>query len=339
MKTYPCACGAELFATNTECSHCGRPAGWCDVCHRLVSVTDGRCDGAGCGCVVVRCGNGEQYNVCNGMVTPTNGASGLCSSCQRTHVIPDLTVGINVERWRVMERAKRRLLYELRQLGFGPAELDGDQPLVFEFKADTPAEKVITGHANGVITLNLAEADPVYRERQRAKFAEPQRTIIGHLRHEFGHFWYMKLVEGERDDAFKQLFGNPDNPTYATAMPLYYEEGPPSDWQEYYVSEYASAHPWEDFAETAGFYQDAMAMIDTLRAQVPSLAPQPAADFAELLSSYQQAGISLNEIARTMGLTDTVPEVISALVLEKLRFVHDSLPAQNSIAPVASKSA
>lgn len=328
-----------LFATNTECSQCGRQVGWCDACSHLVSTTGGRCDQLGCREVVIRCANGEQYDACNGLVTPDNGAAGLCGSCQRTRVVPDLTVGVNVERWRVMERAKRRLLYELRQLGFGPEVLDGDRPLVFEFKADTPAEKVITGHADGVITLNLAEADPVYREKQRAKFAEPQRTIIGHLRHEFGHYWYMKLVEGQRDAEFKWLFGDPDNPTYATAMPLYYEEGPPDNWREYFVSEYASAHPWEDFAETTGFYQDAMAMIGTLRSQMPALAPPPTADFAEQLASYQQAGIALNEIARTMGLTDTVPEVISELVLEKLRFVHGTVPAEQAMVAPESRTA
>lgn len=331
MKNYACACGSELFLPNTECARCGRRVGWCDACRRLTSVgDDGRCENTECRQSVARCLNRERYEVCNGLVIPENGSKGLCHSCRRTTVIPDVMVSGNLARWRALERAKRRLLVELAQIGFTDEVLDGPLPLVFEFKADTTDERVMTGHADGVITINLAEADPVHREQARQQFGEPQRTIIGHLRHEFGHYWWQTQIQGHLDDEFCQLFGDPAAPTYAEAMPRYYEQGPPADWRENYISQYASAHPWEDFAETAGFYLDAMAMIDTLRTRVPSLAPPRGVDFGEQLTSFMAAGIALNEITRTMGLIDVVPEVVCDPVIEKLQFVHRSTPLVRS---------
>lgn len=328
MKNYACACGTELFLPNTECAKCGRRVGWCDACGRLTSVgDDGRCENLECRQSVSRCLNRERYEVCNGLVIPENGSKGLCLSCRRTQIIPNVNVPGNVDRWRVLERAKRRLLVELAQLGFKDEVLDGPLPLLFEFKADTDDERVMTGHTDGVITINLDEADPVHREKARQQFGEPQRTIIGHLRHEFGHYWWQTQVQGKFDEEFRELFGDHTNPSYIDAMPRYYEQGPPADWRENYISQYASAHPWEDFAETAGFYQDAMAMLETLRTRMPAFAPPRHADFDEQLTSFMAAGIALNEITRTMGLIDVVPEVVSDPVIEKLRFVHRTTPA------------
>jgi hypothetical protein len=232
-----------------------------------------------------------------------------------------------IQKWKVLETAKRRFLYDIHQLGFDQRYLDRGWRLVFEFKADTPDEHVITGHADGVITINLAEADPVQREQARQKFGEPHRTVIGHLRHEFGHYWWLREVKNCCEPEFFERFGDHNHPSYADAMPQYYEQGPPADWQQSYISEYASSHPWEDFAETAGFYQDMMAMLDTLRAVMPEQSVSVEAPLEEQMQAYFAAGISLNELSRTMGITDLVPEVVSPAVVSKLAWIHELRPA------------
>jgi hypothetical protein len=331
MKTFTCHCGQTLFAANTECSACGRLVGWCDACGRLTSVgPDGACDYPDCGGTLRVCPNRAKYEACTGLVVAGDPPRTLCRCCRRSRVIPDTSNAQHVRQWRLLERAKRRLLYDLRLVGFDDEFLDGEPPLVFEFKSDTPEEHVVTGHADGVITINLAEADPVEREKARQEFGEPHRTLIGHLRHEFGHYWWMRQIEPQREDEFRDRFGDHNHPPYGDAMAKYYEHGPPEDWRETYISEYASSHPWEDFAETSAFYLDAMAMLDTLRCQFPPLAISPDAPLADQLACYFAAGISLNELSRTMGLTDLVPEVVSATVMEKLAWVHATRPGNGS---------
>lgn len=327
MRKFHCLCDSELFFGNTHCSACGREVGWCDGCRTMSSLVDGRCGKPECHVPAAPCPNRIQYAVCDCfMLAEGDPAPLLCASCRRTTVIPDTQDPRQVRQWAVMESAKRRLLYDLDLVGLTDVVLDEDPPLEFRFMADTTDEHIATGHANGVITINLAEADPVHREKVRQQFDEPQRTVIGHLRHEFSHFLWMRLVDGRRDAEFKQLFGDHLNPPYADAMPAYYKQGPPADWSSRFISEYASSHPWEDFAETAAFYLDMRSVLDTLAWRAPSLAASENADFYQLLTTYLHAGVALNEVNRTLGLTDLVPEVISTPVADKLRFVHKLVP-------------
>lgn len=325
MRTYPCLCGQTLFFENRFCGSCGRTAGWCDACHRLTVPTDaGQCSYEDCRANLSPCGDRIAYDVCNGFLANEQAPdSSLCSSCQLTTDIPDATNPTAVAAWARLEAAKRRLLDELRTIGYSAERLSAEPPLRFRFLADTPREHVVTGHADGVITVNLAETDPVKREVARQRFREPQRTIIGHMRHEFGHFFWMREVEqAPALGAFCEVFGDFERPPYAEALDQYHENGPPKDWQTRYISRYAAAHPWEDFAETFGFYLDMRAVLDTLAWQIPHLVPSTMQSLAAVLSAYQRAGVLLNEVNRTMGLSDLVPEVVSPPVVAKLDFVH-----------------
>src|SRR6202044_2237030 len=125
--------------------------------------------------------------------------------------------------------------------------------LAFDVLADPPegaGETVRTGHENGVITMNLAEADDAIREQRRTELGEPYRTLLGHFRHEVGHYYWDRLVrDGGRLDECRDCFGD-ETRDYGDALRKYYAEGPPPDWRGNFVSAYATAHPWEDFAET-----------------------------------------------------------------------------------------
>lgn len=250
---------------------------------------------------------------------------GLCSRCRFTVGIPDVTLQENVDRWRVLEVGKRRLLFELQELGFSRDFLhgvDGGPPLTFRFAADTPEERVMTGHADGRITINLDEADSVHREITRQDFGEPQRTVIGHFRHEIGHYLWLRLVHGDAADEARRLFGDPDSPPYAEALERHHRNGPPAGWQGWAISGYATAHPWEDFAETSAYYLDTRAIYDTATRQGLAMGVVAERDFDELMRVHSDLAIKLNEINRTMGLVDLVPEVVSVPVMEKLEFIH-----------------
>lgn len=327
MQTYPCQCGKTLFFENVVCSFCNTPCGWCDSCQRVVSATEVegqlQCGGANCGAQVQFCSNREKWNACNSL---TKVDSPLCLRCDTTTAIPDLSIATNLEQWKAIEAAKRLLLYDLDLIEFDWRS--SSPPLDFRFLADVGNAHVITGHDNGVITLNLREANPVAREKARQKFNEPQRTLIGHFRHEAAHYLWQVLVEGspKKLAEFTKLFGDHTNPDYTQAMPNYYENGPPANWQQNYISRYAASHPWEDFAETAAFYLDMRSVMDTVAHQLPSLELDPSpAELEPFLANYLRFGIAFNEVNRSMGLIDVVPEIVNPPVKQKLLFVHHLL--------------
>jgi hypothetical protein len=225
---------------------------------------------------------------------------------------------------------------------------DPEHGLAYKFLADldTPgAAPVLTGHANGVITLNVAEADDVERERQRLQLHEPYRTLLGHFRHEVGHYyWDLLIKDTPWIDTFRALFGN-ERQDYAQALQDHYNQGPPQDWQQQFVSAYASAHPWEDWAETWAHY---LHMTDTLetaaacglslrpqRSDEPTLKTAPAPDslyarsFDQLIDNWFPLTYVLNNLNRGLGLPDGYPFVLSTPAIDKLRFVHDTISATN----------
>ena len=170
----------------------------------------------------------------------------------------------NEERWRALEAAKRRLIYALKRLGL-PLEAkreDAAKGLAFDFLADAgPGQPVMTGHDDGLITINIAEADSAERERRRLELGEPYRTLLGHLRHEVGHYYWDVLVrDGGKIEACRAVFGD-ESVDYQEALDRHYQTGAPAGWEENFVSAYATMHPWEDFAETWTHY---LHMVDTL---------------------------------------------------------------------------
>lgn len=355
MRTFSCVCGNSIFFDNSACLACGREVGFCPVCRQITALLPDdaglRCGNQECGATLTKCLNYAQHNVCNRCVAVGEGSSGsppppnnqavgqqpLCDCCRFNATIPDLTVAGNLQKWYRLEAAKRRLFYDLALLGlpYGTTSDGIEPPLTFDFKADAipkgnfwrtvgNSEKVYTGHANGRITINIREADDVAREQLRVDLGEAHRTLIGHFRHEIGHYYWDMLVKGRREDLTKSVFGDHEHPTYAEALDAHYKNGPPADWAQAFVSPYATMHPWEDFAETWGTYLDMVSELDTAWHHGFGGTDDPVhADLDEMVRRYQELGIALNEINRSVGLLDVVPEVFVPPVVEKLRCIHE----------------
>ncbi|MBY6030124.1 putative zinc-binding peptidase [Halomonas sp. DP8Y7-1] len=343
MRHYPChRCDNRLFFDNTQCLVCATEVGWCPGCNALVAMerqANGRyrCVDDGCGTLLVKCHNYAVEGVCNRMLTAQEADQGitLCDCCRHNRAIPDLSIEGHRERWAKLESAKRRLFYTLDLLGL-PHEVSPDKadpPLSFSFLADElPVEggwhsseegmPVFTGHAGGHITINVKEADDVERERLRTDFNEAHRTLIGHFRHEIGHYYWELLIKGRDEDACIAVFGDHRHPSYSDALERHYQQGPPADWRERHLSAYATMHPWEDFAETFGFYLDMVAILDTAgHFGIPPTGFDE--DLDAMLYTFGRLSLGFNEMNREMGLLDLVPEVITPTIAAKLRYVHE----------------
>ncbi len=349
MQTFTCACEQRLFFENSQCLGCGRPVGWCPACQTLTALeptgtfNEFTCARPSCRTRLRLCENYARYQVCNRCVAadqdPPDGTRDhpLCDMCCFNDVIPDLSVTGNVDRWRRLEIAKRRMLWLLQLLNLPPFDARAARlRLTIDFKADAirtqqgwqpmGTEKVYTGYADGRITLNIREADSVEREKLRVSFGESHRTLIGHFRHEIAHYLYDVCVAGTGHyPGFVALFGDPNNPPYADALPAYYRNGPPADWQRCFISAYASMHPLEDWAETAAAVLEAHSVLDTACHHGFTATDPAVADFDTLLDRFIDLGIFLNEVNRAMGLLDVVPGVVTPTVRDKLAFAHRCL--------------
>jgi hypothetical protein len=287
------------------------------------------------------CRNAIEYGTCNWTV-PASESHAYCTGCRLTLLMPDLDQPEAVERWHKLERAKRRLLYTLDQLGL-PIESRAERPksglaFVFLAQGDLGREMVLTGHANGIVTINVNEADDPYREQVRKEMGEAYRTLLGHVRHEVGHYYWDRLVRGTPwHSPFRALFGD-ERLDYAAAAERHYQRGAPSDWQRSHVSAYATMHPWEDWAETWSHYLHMVDTLDTARAYGLTLQPRPNGgepgwklrvrsldlqDAASLINAWVSLTTALNSLNRSMGLADPYPFVLSERAVLKLRFVHD----------------
>jgi hypothetical protein len=237
------------------------------------------------------------------------------------------------------EKAKRRLIAELFELKVpivGRDE-DPDYGLAFDLLS-SEYETVFTGHQNGVITLDLAEGDDVHREQLRIAMDEPYRTLLGHFRHEIGHYYYYRLVSTsqERTQRFRELYGDAEA-DYQATLDQHYQNGPPADWEERYVSSYATMHPAEDWAETFAHYLHIRDTLDTAAAF--SIAPAAAtferkvlgpSGFDQVIDMWLPLAWSLNMINRSMGKQDLYPFVLPPAVLEKMRFIHSVVEGTTS---------
>lgn len=303
------------------------------------------------------CENYDRENVCNWAV-PIEDPNPLCRSCRLTRVIPDLMQPGGKDAWYRIEVAKRRVIYSLLVLGL-PVESkseNAEQGLAFELLAgsDDPDDSpVLTGHNDGVITINVAEADDVLREQRRVQLHEPYRTLLGHFRHEIGHYYWQRLIEGgNRLDAFRASFGD-EREDYAAALQRHYESGAPQDWPQQFVSAYASAHPWEDWAETWAHYLHMADSLETAaacglalrppRPDEPSVEVDPPNErpggFARMLDDWFPLTYVLNNLNRGLGLPDGYPFVLSTPAIEKLRFVHETIAAVSQPADGLRKNA
>ncbi len=337
MITYTCQCENRLFFDNRHCEKCQSAVGLCTSCGQVNSInsdTQGsestHCGNSSCGVPLQRCSNGIEHDICNVWLdASTDVGSGRCKYCSLTRVIPSLAISGNLAKWRRLESAKRRVLYIFDQIGLEYRQLDnnGTPKLSFEFKADRD-QPVSTGHADGCIVINLKESDSIHREIARQEFGEPQRTMVGHFRHELGHFFWDQWVKGQDEPAFVALFGDHQNPNYSEALDNYYATGASQDWRENFISAYATMHPWEDFAETFAAWADMISVMITAGHFEVGTAQGENFDithFEQLIDGYAKIGMVANEFNRDLGLLDLVPEVFNQSVIAKLKYVHSKL--------------
>ena len=354
MKCFHCDnCGMMVFFKNDLCIKCGHPLGFLpDVLDlsalETASENQWRASSSLAQKRVYRnCANGQQYKICNWMI-PENDSNPLCAACRLNEVIPNLAENKNLERWEKLELAKRRCLYTFLKLGL-PVEnaRGGKQPsLRFRFLEDEENSPVKTGHQDGVITVNIAEADDDEREHRRLTLHEPYRTVVGHLRHESGHFYWDRLIANSPNQKrFRELFGD-ETADYDAALKNYYQQDSSADWQGRTVTAYASSHPWEDWAETWAHYLHIMDTLETAASFGVSVNPDNAAndasqkispimfneqmDFDKMMEGWIPLTCALNSINHGMGLSDLYPFVIPPAVVEKLRFIHQVIKSVRS---------
>ena len=330
MDHFECRCGNTLFFENTVCLQCCEPVGYDIVSNAMGPIEEPH----------ALCRNGREFGVCN-WVVPADEPE-YCAACCLNRTVPDLSAGGNLEAWRKMESAKRRVIYTLARLGIQPRSKDEDvEGLVFEFLASSAGQHVLTGHEDGIITLNILEADDSYRERERHRLGEPYRTLVGHFRHELGHYyWDRFFLSREEDDPlrleFQTMFGD-DRLDYPAALQQYYKEGPPVAWPTTHVTAYATAHPWEDWAETWAHYLHIIEGLETAEAFgwasddvpipfTPFLGSEALAEsdggLLSRLNRWAKLSPALNEIAASLGYANFYPFVLSTPVVKKLIFVH-----------------
>ncbi|OCW55793.1 zinc-binding metallopeptidase family protein [Hoeflea olei] len=356
MRRFSCpTCANEVHFRNSHCITCGSELGYLSESDRIMAAPSGSGRWEDEGAVWHACANRQAIG-CNWLVeggrlgaaeadVPLAGS--LCLSCRHTLVIPDLSRPENAERWAMLEEAKRRLFYSLVKfrLDVGDLQAGPDTALRFEFKADELSadgskRRVLTGHENGLITINVAEADDPTREKHRKAMGEPYRTLIGHFRHEIGHYYWDRLVaDGPALAECRRLFGD-ERADYADALARHYDEGAPPQWQATHVSAYACAHPWEDFAETwahyfhivdgletAGWYglEGLGQGVDPMDRAAPGWAeagPYGADEFTPLAKAWVPLTVAMNAMNRSIGLSDFYPFVLSDVILGKLAFIH-----------------
>lgn len=354
MKVFRCShCLHTVFFENTSCGHCGLALGY-DLrgARMLAFEVEGehwqlKASQAEPQEVWRPCANYTAHGVCNWMLCdgdPRDKGQTLCASCRHTTIIPALSEPANHGRWYKLETAKRRLIRELYALKL-PLPTRAEDPkngLAFEFKAPLDGAPVMTGHAQGIITLNIVEADDPQREANRNHLGEPYRTLLGHMRHESGHYYWDRLIAGnERWLArFRALFGD-ERQNYAEALKKHYEQGARQDWPQDCISAYASCHPWEDWAECWAHYLHIVDALDTasfwqMRLVAPSsgetlehpvrVTPAMSSSFrTQLYKQWLPLSQCLNSMGRSLGEPDFYPFVMPNPVLDKLAFIHARL--------------
>ena len=325
MIDFHCECGQKLFFENTSCLQCGVRVAYDPAARRMLPLAATDAGAAPRSPAGSLCRNGLDHGVCNWIVSEPG--QEYCISCRLNQTIPNLTGLDRLYWWKQLENAKRRLIYGLLQLKLPVAgKRESQSGLAFRFiedrrsNPDVREEHVYTGYSDGVVTINVAEADIVRREIERQHSGELYRTLLGHFRHESGHYFFDLLVDSDaRRWRFRELFGD-ERIDYRAALSRHYAAPPARNYN--CISAYAQSHPLEDWAEVWAHY---LHMNDTLETAGSYGLPHGAeADdtLADLLRKWSELTILLNSLNRSMGLEDAYPFVLSEAVVSKLRFVH-----------------
>ncbi|MDP9901329.1 zinc-binding metallopeptidase family protein [Variovorax ginsengisoli] len=361
-RAYRCVCGKPISLRNSRCLNCNRSLGYDPVMRTMVAIEPATEEGAQDGdwkvvgvtddAIVHRCANLTTPSACNWLIpggslqhrhVAENLAPGLCLSCSLTRTVPDLSNPVNQELFRRLEIAKRRLVSQLLALAL-PVETRRERPngIAFDMLESLPGgPQVLTGHDEGLITLNIAEADDAQREKIRAEMHESYRTLLGHFRHEIGHYYWDRLVKDTAWHApYRELFGD-ESVDYGESLKRHYENGPPTDWPLHYVTSYATTHPWEDWAETWAHYLHMADTVDTavsfgIDANSVEIESDPftlddlwapdhpnAEPFLAFMNSWVLLTQVLNELTRSMGQHDYYPFVLPREAIAKLQFIHE----------------
>lgn len=370
-RSYRCICGKPVFLRNSQCLSCGRSLGYDPISRAVVALEPGLTSSDWSiaddtsGRIVHRCANLLSSSSCNWLIpggtaeqrqVPRNLTPSLCLSCSTTGTIPDLSKDVNRKLYGRLELAKRRLLSQLLALAL-PIETRKVRPngLVFDMLEQLPdGPKVLTGHDEGRITLNIAEADDAKREKIRAEMHESYRTLLGHFRHEVGHYYWDRLVlDTSWHSPYRELFGD-ESIDYSESLKRHYKNGPPPDWPLHFISSYATTHPWEDWAETWAHYLHMADAVDTavsfgIDANNVEIESEPytledlwdpdredAQFFLSFLNTWVVLTNALNELTRSMGQPDFYPFVLPRKAVAKLQFIHEVI--RSASRPVDEKN-
>jgi hypothetical protein len=365
MKLFTCGhCNNPLYFENNTCLNCHHPVGFDAEKLSLVTLEttgDNRYTDITDKTSPYRFCENVTHGTCNWLV-PAAREGKFCRACALNRTIPQLSSPRNLDRWQRIETAKHRLVYSLLKLRLPffpktetvirpanrqpatentPSVVASEDGIAFDFMADTSStRRVMTGHNSGTITLNIEEADEAERVKHKMDLGERYRTLLGHFRHEIGHYYWEVLI---RDTAalpkYRALFGD-EQKDYSEALKAYYETGAPADWGNDFISPYASAHPWEDWAETWAHYFHLMDTVETawsfginikpseaknvpgIRAKI-NRDPYLVADFQVVLAMWIPLTFAINSLNRSMGYEDFYPFILSPQVMKKLAFIHD----------------
>ena len=382
MKTFKCNCKDEqiLFFESSHCIACQKTVGIDDEFAAVEPYEFDESTGlyykqSAPQSHYKKCDNNAQYGACNGMVNmdsfipKADSEEVLCFACKFNETIPDLSINEHIPLWTKMETAKRRALYTLKALGVPLNNLvqDTQSGLSFDFITDRSVidhfatklegqDNVFTGHDCGHITINLAEADDVARSQTKLAMGERYRTLLGHFRHELGHYYFDQLIVGcpKKHALCKQYFGD-DSLDYQLAIDAHYKNGAPANWHEHFISEYATMHPFEDWAETWAHYMHIIDTLETaknfsitgsttgnefdiedadeLRLPQNSYYFYAQTSIDSLLDSWMEFSVILNSLNRSMGLADAYPFVLTQSVRTKLSFIHHAIHNRLNLMP------
>lgn len=357
MKLFQCQhCSNPVFFENSACETCGHRLGFLESRLDLVALSPAMTQWPITlenNSVFSYCAN-HQFQVCNWLVPVDNTSGGLCAACALNRTIPNLGAEHSRKNWEKLEVAKHRLVFQLRQLNLPVESRQRFEKtgLCFDFlskeSVDPSEDMPMTGHANGVVTILLSEADNVLREQMKTQMSENYRTLIGHFRHEVGHYYWDRLVrsnEGRLHD-FRTIFGD-ERESYTDALDRHYKNGPANNWRNRFISEYASSHPWEDWAETWAHYLHLMDTAETAYFYGMSVSPRLSndsslemnaefdpyreQDFKRVVDLCIPLFFALNSANRSMGISDVYPFVISPPVIDKMTFIHNMVQSYRLI--------
>jgi len=345
VKLFACRCGNLVHFENDRCVACQAKLAYAPEKEAMIAYDDAPPADS------QLCANGLEHGVCNWLVRRADGQP-YCRACRLNQTIPDLTDPDNLSAWLKIERAKRRLVYTVIswKLPLLTKKEDPVKGLAFAFLKDPPGgPRVLTGHADGLITLNIAEADDPFRESAQKNLGETYRTLLGHFRHESGHYYWEQLIkpDTERLARFRALFGD-ETISYEQSLKGHYGGDASDGWEKDHVSHYAAAHPWEDWAESWAHYMHLWDTLETAAALGLSVAPRapskraatpkletssPKAlrhDFDDLFEGWPALTMTINALNRSMGLRDAYPFAPSEKAHQKMRFVAEIVASSGS---------